>query len=406
MSWHWYRRLLHNLSEAGETALRLNLDETSIVLSHDGQKGVVTRTNHKDVVFVPKTSAKRGSLTYAALVCDDQQVQPILPQMIIGNEHVLRVRDMKELEAQVPHNVFLVRAKSSWITIELMVHILKLLRKTLDDSGVHKKPVLLLDNCPVHLHVLVWRAARRYQVFLCFVPAKMTWLCQPLDVVDFRRFKAHLRSQYRMMQINEGQAMLRVITMVRLLLGAIRNIIEGYSWHMAFEHCGYSMNTDSVRSKIKSLFAKAEAVLDTPNEQPTNEDLLNILAKRHAYELQTLLWCVPPIVTASSGSHMRGGQSGMIEQAASSSSGNPMPITMTSHTVVPVEIPIALRTRSRCQLQDEDSVPPPASEVSGGAGSSCHFSRQSLTRPVGAAHRRVLRPQAVPPARRQRPRLS
>ena len=139
MSWQWYRRLLHNLSEAGETALRLNLDETSIVLSHDGQKGVVTRTNHKDVVFVPKTSAKRGSLTYAALVCDDQQVQPILPQMIIGNEHVLRVRDMQEMEAQVPHNVFLVRAKSSWITMELMVHILKLLRKTLDDSGVQKK---------------------------------------------------------------------------------------------------------------------------------------------------------------------------------------------------------------------------------------------------------------------------
>ena len=35
------------------------------------------------------------------LICDDTAVQPLLPQMIIGNEHILRVADMQILEILV-----------------------------------------------------------------------------------------------------------------------------------------------------------------------------------------------------------------------------------------------------------------------------------------------------------------
>ena len=47
--------MLQKLSASDEPPLRINLDETSIVLNHDGQKGVVSRGLAKDVVLIKKS---------------------------------------------------------------------------------------------------------------------------------------------------------------------------------------------------------------------------------------------------------------------------------------------------------------------------------------------------------------
>ena len=92
----------------GADILRINLDETSMPLNYDSQKGVVTTAFQKDVVLVDKQSAKRGSLTHVVMICDDTAIQPLLPQMIIGGERLLRVQDLRALENEVPKNVLLV----------------------------------------------------------------------------------------------------------------------------------------------------------------------------------------------------------------------------------------------------------------------------------------------------------
>ena len=115
------------------------------------------------------------------MVCDDSSLQPVLPQVIVGNHNILRVAYLKELEPMLPENIIVVRAKSSWITTELLIVVMEQLRRGLDNRVV-KTPVLLMDACPVHLDAQVWKAARRLQILLCFVPASLTWLLQPLDV--------------------------------------------------------------------------------------------------------------------------------------------------------------------------------------------------------------------------------
>jgi hypothetical protein len=42
------------LGRSNAVPLRINLDETSIVLNHDGQKGVVTKSLERDIVLVKK----------------------------------------------------------------------------------------------------------------------------------------------------------------------------------------------------------------------------------------------------------------------------------------------------------------------------------------------------------------
>jgi len=116
----------------------MNLDETTIPLNHDGQKGVVSKSLDKDIVLVQKKSLKRGSFTLVTIVCDDPLVQPLLPQVIIGNQYILRLTDLKRLEAMLPKNIIVVRAKSSWITVPLLIIVLEELRRRLDTNHVVK----------------------------------------------------------------------------------------------------------------------------------------------------------------------------------------------------------------------------------------------------------------------------
>ena len=122
----------------GTATLRINLDETSIPLNYDYHKGVVATSSNKDVVLVNRQFMKRGSLTHVVMICDGTAIQPLLPQMIIGNRHVLRVQDLRALENEVPSNVLVVRAKSSWIRVESLIIPLERLRKVLTDKKVRK----------------------------------------------------------------------------------------------------------------------------------------------------------------------------------------------------------------------------------------------------------------------------
>jgi len=47
------------LGRSNAVPLQINLDETSIVLNHNGQKGVVTKSLERDIVLVKKISEAR-----------------------------------------------------------------------------------------------------------------------------------------------------------------------------------------------------------------------------------------------------------------------------------------------------------------------------------------------------------
>ena len=96
-------------------------------------------------------------------MCDDSSLQPVLPQVIVGNHDKLQVAYLKKLEPMLPENIIVVRAKSSWITTELLIGVMERLRRGLDNRVV-KTPVLLMDACPVHLDAQVWKAARRLHI--------------------------------------------------------------------------------------------------------------------------------------------------------------------------------------------------------------------------------------------------
>ena len=305
--------------------------------------------------MVKKKSKKRGSLTHVALVCDDTTLQPLLPQFIIGNEHLLRVCDLEAVDGCLANNIILVRAKSSWITVELFIVLLEMLRKTLDTHKVQRTPILLLDCCPVHVHGRVWKAARKNAIHLCFVPASLTWLMQPLDVKILHRLKAFVRKLYRRSQIENGASFVPVVQIIKNLAHAIRKVLQGYAWSTAFDACGYSDSKTSVTCNIKKIMTESGVPsLDVVANKPERDEILNILPRNRSYELETLFWDPMSTRVTTGESIMLMDASGAaparrIGLPASSSTGFPGRLVSTTDSMVD-DVPIALRTRSHSRL--------------------------------------------------------
>ena len=67
--------------EQGKAPLRINTDETSICIFQGSRKGAVFVKKAKQNV---SKSKKRKNLTLLAFICDRTDIQPHLPQVIIG----------------------------------------------------------------------------------------------------------------------------------------------------------------------------------------------------------------------------------------------------------------------------------------------------------------------------------
>ena len=101
----------------GTIALRLNLDETSVCLFQGDAKGHVfaNKRQYPDGFVQRAPRAKRRCcLTHVGLICDRPDLQPLLPQVIIGNERTFPKASFAALQAACPPNVVLVRQKSAW----------------------------------------------------------------------------------------------------------------------------------------------------------------------------------------------------------------------------------------------------------------------------------------------------
>ena len=99
--WQWWNCAASCVGP-GLEILRINLDETSVCLFQGGGKGtIVCRKRRLDANRQPvqqvSSGRKRMCLTHIAMVCDRPDVQPVLPQVVIGNEATFKAGDLEAL---------------------------------------------------------------------------------------------------------------------------------------------------------------------------------------------------------------------------------------------------------------------------------------------------------------------
>ena len=86
-------------------------------------------------------------------------MQPLLPQVIVGPYHVLRLADVAAVQPRLPPNVFMLRRQSAWVNVHVLVEIMRLLGRCLGPILYRWQPMLLMDTTPVHCARACLRAA-------------------------------------------------------------------------------------------------------------------------------------------------------------------------------------------------------------------------------------------------------
>ena len=174
------------------------MDETSLVRHVSGLLGTVVKTSRTRCQLgeVAPLHDRRSYITYLATITHDSEVQPRLPQVLIGNERQFTKTIMNGVEF-LPNNVYMWRCKSAWNSHLLMRRYLSLLASCLGSTLKERYVILILDVARCHLHPTILGHAKRCGIRLCFIPALMTAELQPCDTHLFARFKSTFQEQWR-----------------------------------------------------------------------------------------------------------------------------------------------------------------------------------------------------------------
>lgn len=262
---------------AGKKALIINLDETAVCLFQSSKRGtvIVSKKRKRDSpVQQVSRASRRTYLTHVALICDHPFYQKYLPQVVIGNEHTLLVRDLPTLREHCPSNFTLLRQKSAWNNTQLMCQIVEKLRFALAPFAGKVQPILLMDAVRLHWAPAVVSSCRSKGIWPMPVPAKLTWLLQPCDTHMFQRYKLHLRKAY---QNRQAEAAVGGVLGVKQLLDCIYETSDDImgdigGWKHAFQEDGFGAKQARLSDfRLRNL--ELEAAPGLGNLQPSLEQV-------------------------------------------------------------------------------------------------------------------------------------
>lgn len=281
----------------GKIPLFINMDETSVAYNYGKAKGLVVakhalppgKSHRKEPI---KSSDARTNISLLAFVTHDSSIQPKLPQIFIGNAHSFTYKLLKALSSKIPGGYHLWREDSSWNNHRIMCKALRLLVKCLKDYLTSHQLILVMDVARCHLHNSIFSLAKRLDVILMYVPAKLTWLLQPADTHVFFRLKKRLRQRWLDLRVQSESGEISHSDWLVAIFDVVGKLFCGFHWENAFTSDGL---LDECRVGSRVL---GELGWDSPKALPsgvlTNEQLSCIMPKRFKSQHAAIFsWALP-----------------------------------------------------------------------------------------------------------------
>lgn len=241
--WQW-ASFIASCNTGEEPVLRVNLDETSLKLHVPARPGLVFEPCPKRRRTLlrqgrgPDLKTRRAAVTLVAFACDDEEVQRILPQIFVVNEHVVTKADVAELADRCEGNVQIIRRKSAWVNAGFTATVVDTLADCLKEELRKRQVVLHMDTCPAHTHVDVLKACSRAGIFVHFVPASSTAWLQPLDVAIFSKFKGWVVREVERQRLASATGSLTRPQVLDIYRRGVVDVIQAQGWARAFEVTG------------------------------------------------------------------------------------------------------------------------------------------------------------------------
>jgi len=236
--------------QPGKRVLKLSVDETSIAYwDTKKQKGNVA-VSHRAARGRATTRQLRMHLTHVAVICDDPEIQPVLPQILLVAGAILPLGVVEDIRAILPPNVEVWRAKSGWVNSRIFKKVMERLAEALDPYRATHQVILQLDVYAPHYDRNVLKAAASAGLWVCFIPAKLTWLLQVLDTHTFARYKEHLRRLFAKERSVTPNGDVSIVAWIRIICDTIESVLQGSAWGPCFEFNGFAEHLAGVRHAI------------------------------------------------------------------------------------------------------------------------------------------------------------
>lgn len=282
-------------TSSGKTALFINLDETCMKLNYGRQKGLLVRKlppgkkHRKEQV---SSSEEKASVSFLAFLTHVPEIQPLLPQVILGNKHRLTCKTLKELAPQQPANFHIWREDSSWVNHKVMRRILSLLAKKLADHLATYEVILVLDVAKSHFHTSIFAHAARLGIRLLYVPACLTYLLQPADTHLFSRLKSALRKKWLEIRVQNGPSGVTTTAWLLAVMTTVARILCSVKWQCAFEAAGLLGEGKLSRRVLQEV--GWEAPVAVPAEVLSAEQVKLVFPKRSKVQRDSVFsWALP-----------------------------------------------------------------------------------------------------------------
>ena len=283
--------------EAGKELLLLNLDETSIPVTFTHAGGNVmlldpTKNWHQPPRQPATRAEKRAYFTHVGLVCNDPAIQPQLPQVLFVGDKLLTLAALAAIQPHLPDNVYVKRLKKGWNNHEEHVIIVRLLGLILEPLFERYQPVLMFDASPLHIHDDVMAELAARSIWYIVIPARLTWLLQPLDTHGFAKYKRYLKQRFQDTIVSSAGVNLTE-RMVRLVVETIRAVLQGNRWDGAFRSNGLDGDQTHVSNYIKETL-QFETLPPYPPTPPSVDALRLCWPRNRAAHPAVVFQPLPP----------------------------------------------------------------------------------------------------------------
>ena len=294
-AWRWWN--YYEVLGQRKTILPVNMDESPICFYQGDGEGtiVLDRKRHREEA-VQRVSRKtrRRHMTLVAFICDREDIQPALPQVLIMNEATCPLRTLQRLRAAVSPNILIVRQKSAWNNEHLCADIIRRLGESIAPFKHLYQPVLLMDAAKMHTSKRVVLACRAMNIWPLLIPAGLTWLLQPLDTHGFSPFKNVLTKLYQAARVSSTNQELDIQEFIECVSEAVDSVLCGRGWKRAFERCGFGLRQAQVATRtLANLGVEDCEVLAT---MPSWEEI-HACFPRRTRAASLLFWRVLEIVS-------------------------------------------------------------------------------------------------------------
>ena len=174
------------------------------------------------------------------MICDDEDLQPHMPQMLFINKRQISQTEFDSLEGSWLPNLTAYRVDNAWMSCEKMNMVLKSLRDAVALHTADRRIVLSSDCHRSHISLSTWQSASALNLFYYFTPANMTWALQPCDTHLFAQFKQSLggincqREDIRCRDVTWS-----ITNLLQAVNRTVEEVVNKQSWTKAFDDLGY-----------------------------------------------------------------------------------------------------------------------------------------------------------------------